>query len=156
MLDLGFAAPHLPEKIDTGRVAEHICTFCVGDKLMKRSCNNCVQAYDEKLKRLCGTGVVKTPVYKFEYSGNIVLVTEASVNAKGELEFRPSSQKKTTRIDGITRADIERAYIYKKEADILKINEWGESAKAVIAELMVPFREDPFEGRCLFYSPEGK
>lgn len=146
LLRHGWAVPHMPERFETGRTQTRQCEFCLGDKIMARSCDNCGKA-----------GTITNPIYTFKYAGNIVLTQEASVNAAGEVEISTSRQQKTTRVDGLTRADVERALGCNGAAAQVeaqqKIETWGVSAMQVIAELMVPFRPCPFEGRVILYSP---
>jgi hypothetical protein len=159
MLQYGFAMPHLPERVETGRTREEVCAFCMGDKIFMRSCQNCAQVEDETGK-MRGSGKVITPMYKIEYSGNIVLTQEASVNALGEFEIKTSRQQKTTRVDGLTRVDIENSLWgaeHVKQLAIDKIRVWGEMAQDVIRQLTVPQpfdeKDDPWRGRALLYSP---
>lgn len=60
---------------------------------------------------------------------------------------------KTPRVHTIERPDLERAYCgddpKKMQIDIDRIEAWGEMAKQVIQDLIVPFVEDPFEGRAI-------
>ena len=69
--------------------------------------------------------------------------------------FWTGAKPKIARIDLITRADIERAYVdLKKESQDL-IEEIHKMQLLARAELIVPFRPDPFEGRVLFpFSPD--
>lgn len=62
----------------------------------------------------------------------------------------PVTRSKTPRVDLITSADIERAYVdgqqrYKKLIDAIH-----EMIMEERARLIVPFRPDPWEGRVLF------
>lgn len=56
---------------------------------------------------------------------------------------------KTPRVHTIEKADLHRAYLDGKQLDIDRIEEWGRMAKEVIESLIVPFIEDPFEGRAI-------
>lgn len=65
-------------------------------------------------------------------------------------KFWTDAKAKIARIDMITRADIERAYIdLQKESQDL-IEETHKMQMLARAALIVPFRPDPFEGRVLF------
>lgn len=64
--------------------------------------------------------------------------------------WRPVEREKVPRIDLITRADIERAFIDGKQDSVILIEEIHKMIMDARAKLIVPFREDPFEGRCLF------
>lgn len=72
---------------------------------------------------------------------------------KEEMEGTVSSAfaLKTPRVQTIEKAHIERAYVNGKQEDLDRINAWGELAREVIAELIKPWRDDPFEGRGVFY-----
>lgn len=110
----------------------------MGDKVWSRSCQFCGKK-----------GIIATPTYRVEYSGDIVLGNLPDEYGQVTL----SKQAKTTRVDCLTKADMERAYIDGREDAIAKINEFGAHNVEVLEALMTPFRDDPFEGRPLFYSP---
>jgi hypothetical protein len=69
--------------------------------------------------------------------------------------FWTDAKAKIARIDMVTRADVERAYVdLKKESQDL-IEEVHLMQMLSRAALIAPFRPDPFEGRVLFpFSPD--
>lgn len=59
------------------------------------------------------------------------------------------------RVDLINSVDIERAYVDGREDYITLIEETHDMIMSERAKLIVPFREDPLEGRLLFpFSPD--
>ena len=69
--------------------------------------------------------------------------------------FWTDAKAKIMRIDMVTRADVERAYINLVEESRILIEEIHLMQMKSRAELIVPFRPDPFEGRALFsFSPD--
>ena len=64
--------------------------------------------------------------------------------------FWTDAKAKIARIDMITKADIERAYISLVEESQTLIEEVHKMQLQARAALVVPFRPDPFEGRVLF------
>lgn len=66
----------------------------------------------------------------------------------------PVNKTQTPRVDLITQADIERAYIDLKPKYIRYIEMIHEMIMEERAKLIIPFQRDPFEGRLLF--PFGK
>jgi hypothetical protein len=62
----------------------------------------------------------------------------------------PVEKRQTPRVDLITKADIERAYCDKIPKYIEYIEMVHEMIMIERAKLIVPFREDPTEGRLLF------
>lgn len=57
---------------------------------------------------------------------------------------------RTPRVATVEEEHIQRAYVDNQKWAQDRINEWGKLAHGVIESLMVPWRDDPFEGRCLF------
>lgn len=62
--------------------------------------------------------------------------------------------RQVPRVDLISRADIERAYLDHNEESQAYIEECHLLYLANRAELIVPFRDDPTEGRILFPFPK--
>ena len=60
------------------------------------------------------------------------------------------NRAQTPRVDVITKADMERAYISGSVEDIKHIEEVHLMLMQGLEDLMVPFRDDPTEGRLLF------
>jgi hypothetical protein len=59
---------------------------------------------------------------------------------------------KTPRVMTIEKANIERAFINDVEHEKERIEIWGELARQIIFDLIVPERPDPFYGRTLIFS----
>lgn len=66
----------------------------------------------------------------------------------------PVNKTQTPRVDLITQADIERAYVDGKPKYIRYIEDVHKMIMEERAKLIIPFQPDPFEGRLLF--PFGK
>jgi hypothetical protein len=67
----------------------------------------------------------------------------------------PVVRSQTPRVDLVTRADIERAYIDGQEKSVRLIEEIHKMIMEERAKLIVPFQPDPQEGRLLFpFSPD--
>jgi hypothetical protein len=64
-----------------------------------------------------------------------------------------AQQTKVPRIDLVSQADIERAYVDDNPTFVRYIEEIHKMYMCNRAELIVPFREDPTEGRLLFPFP---
>ena len=62
----------------------------------------------------------------------------------------PVTKSQTPRVDLITKADIERAYVDGQEKYIRQIELIHEMIMEERAKLIVPFQEDPCDGRLLF------
>lgn len=65
----------------------------------------------------------------------------------------PVNRAKTPRVDLITSADIERAYVDGQQKYIRLIDAIHEMIMTERMKLIVPFQRDPFEGRVLFPFP---
>ena len=127
LVDHSFAYFHNPTVTLVETVGD-VCPVCDNDPTWIRSCEFC--------KR---TGFEQLIVRKVEpTSGDVVLV-----NLPEEYGGVRSKQIKTTRIDGITRTDIERAYVEGNQEFAEKINEYGASTFAVTESFKGPFQEDP-------------
>ncbi len=68
-----------------------------------------------------------------------------------------SQERQVPRVDLISAADIDRAYVHDIQSSIDYIEEVHAMYMENRAKLIVPFREDPTEGRLLFPFPnEGR
>ena len=73
----------------------------------------------------------------------------AFVRSRKEVAI-PLDRVQTPRVDLITKADIERAYVDGRKKSIRMIEETHLMIMTERAKLIVPFRPDPQEGRLLF------
>lgn len=68
-----------------------------------------------------------------------------------------AQERQVPRVDLISAADIDRAYVHEIQSSIDYIEEVHRMYMENRAKLIVPFREDPTEGRLLFPFPnEGR
>lgn len=128
--------------VDWIKVAEktEICTICLNDGILKKSCKNCTN------------GLIYTPVYHPKYHPKDIVVTSvASIDERnGKTVYRSARALKTPRVATIERSHCERAYVSGDQDEIDRIEAYGELGREFINSLMAPFREDPTEGRILF------
>lgn len=86
-------------------------------------------------------------VYKPRENEDIV---EGGDCVEENIVVMPLDRSKTPRVDLVTKADIERAYIDKQTKYVRLIEEIHNMIMSERVKLMVPFREDPCNGRLLF------
>ena len=112
-------------------------------------------------KCLCKKMVTKMcadEMWKNSYAQQVLKKKDGKIEPVEDMiwcKFWTTAKSKIARIDMIPKADIERAFVdLKKESQIL-IEEVNLMLLKARAALIVPFRRDPFEGRCLFsFSPD--
>ena len=109
---------------------------------VKCACKKTVSV--EKAKDLIAKGVA-LKIYKPEYG--------RSLNDNRVDRFQivmVVNRAQTPRVDLITKADMERAYVDGRQDYIDHIEEVHDMIMEERAKLIVPFRDDPCEGRLLF------
>jgi hypothetical protein len=89
-------------------------------------------------------------VYKKKDGAIFPIRDEKGYPAMVWCKFWTDAKAKIARIDMITKADIERAYVDLKEESYTMIEETHRMLLKARVNLIVPFRPDPFEGRVLF------
>jgi hypothetical protein len=124
------------------------CPMCGNDDTLKKSCLKCLW-----------TGTVLETVIVPVYGTDIVLSSEVEIReekgVKREIS-RTAIAKRTPRVATIEKAHMERAYLFGgDQTERERIEAYGEMNKEFFDSLIVPFREDPTEGRLIFcFSPD--
>ena len=117
---------------------KRICSMCLNDDLLKKSCSNCNK-----------TGEITVTIFSPVRSNDIVIVTTGS-GEPGHEVFRSAMAKQTPRVATIEYAHILRAYVNEYPEDQERIEVYGEMNKEFLESLIVPFIPDPWEGRAVF------
>ncbi len=108
---LGFA-----QWVTIGRTRLHeniVCPLCLGEDI-KKNCQNCKK-----------TGIVECITYLDMPGNDIVIISTASKNEKGEDVYRSPIAQQTPRVATIEEEHILRAYVDGNAEEAQRIEEYG-------------------------------
>lgn len=135
---------------------------CFSQNLGSQKPDNCVcrkRVTKDTANGLIAQGLAEWIITGYEYNHELKmlvpvhhawhLVYSSAAPENAEAIVHAGYMLKTPRVQTIEKAHIERWVVDGKQEDGDRIEEWGRLSREVYENLIVPFREDPWEGRAI-------